>query len=209
VRSLHAHTDGLPLFVVNVIDDLLSQGAIAPEVEGGLAEATLDAQRAVPENLAGVIEAQIGRLSGELRALLTIASAAGMEFQPETVADAIGRDAAWVHEQYGAQRHIDEGLALAQRMGETVAIPDLLLQQARIAIGRGDRDAARRSLQEAVTHSRLHGALGYEIDGLIGLCELDDAAAQDIQALREACAALPDGFDSELAKRAGSVLVKR
>ena len=98
VRSLHAHTDGLPLFVVNVIDDLLSQGAVAPGLEGSFTHAAIDEHWTVPENLAGVIESQIGRLPGELRVLLTIASAAGMEFQPDTVAAAIGRDAAWVHE---------------------------------------------------------------------------------------------------------------
>jgi tetratricopeptide (TPR) repeat protein len=96
VRLLHAHTDGLPLFVVNVIDDLLSEGAIG---DGSLSEGALDGPWRVPESLAGVIEKQVERLPGELRYLLTAASVAGVEFRPETVADIISKEPAWVHEQ--------------------------------------------------------------------------------------------------------------
>jgi len=97
VRALHEHTDGLPLFVVNVIDDLLSQGTIASDAGVAFPPAALDAQT-VPENLAGVIEKQIARLPGELRALLSVASAAGVEFRPEAIADAVFQTPAWVHE---------------------------------------------------------------------------------------------------------------
>jgi DNA-binding winged helix-turn-helix (wHTH) protein/tetratricopeptide (TPR) repeat protein len=98
VRTLHTHTDGLPLFLVNVIDHLVSQGALSP------GEATLPASSAVtalqvPENLAGVIEKQMARLPAEQRALLEAVSVCGMEFRAQTVADALQRDAAWAGEQ--------------------------------------------------------------------------------------------------------------
>jgi DNA-binding winged helix-turn-helix (wHTH) protein len=98
VRSLHAHTDGLPLFIVNVVDDLLSQGVLRA-APGGFGEAALQAAWNVPENLLGVIEKQVERLPGELRILLAMASACGMEFRPETVAFAMSQSAAWVHER--------------------------------------------------------------------------------------------------------------
>jgi DNA-binding winged helix-turn-helix (wHTH) protein/tetratricopeptide (TPR) repeat protein len=106
VQALHAHTDGLPLFVVNVIEDLLLQGAIAPSGAGGIDADALVAQQAVPESLAGVIEKQIERLPEDLRLLLGAASVCGMEFRADTVADALPRDAAWV--QQGADRLVSQ-----------------------------------------------------------------------------------------------------
>ncbi len=94
VRRLHAHTDGLPLFVVNVIDDMVSQNsadAIPPD--------TPSAAWQVPENLAGVMEKQIARLPDDVRSMLEAASVCGMEFRPQTIADALERDAGWVAEQ--------------------------------------------------------------------------------------------------------------
>jgi DNA-binding winged helix-turn-helix (wHTH) protein/tetratricopeptide (TPR) repeat protein len=98
VRVLHTHTDGLPLFVVNVIDDLISQGALQSSRAAPLA----DIAAQVPENLAGVIEKQIARLPAELRALLEAASVCGVEFRPGSVADALGQDAGWVGERCDA-----------------------------------------------------------------------------------------------------------
>jgi predicted ATPase/DNA-binding winged helix-turn-helix (wHTH) protein len=104
VRALHAHTDGLPLFVVNVIDDLVSGSS---DVSGALGDARI-ARRSVPENLAGVIEKQAARLSPDLRAVLEAASVCGVEFRPRTVADALGRDIDTVNaccEQLARQQH--------------------------------------------------------------------------------------------------------
>ncbi|MBI3775211.1 MAG: winged helix-turn-helix domain-containing protein [Gammaproteobacteria bacterium] len=98
VRALHARTDGLPLFVVNVIDDLVSQGLLQPEAQKLRADAAIMPLQ-VPENLAGVIEKQIARLAPEQRALLEAASVCGVEFRPQPVADALKREAGWVAER--------------------------------------------------------------------------------------------------------------
>jgi len=82
VRSLHDRTEGLPLFLVNVIDDLAARGAIGAAPEGdGL----------VPESLAGVIEKQIARLPADALQVLEAASVCGMEFRPRTVGAALER----------------------------------------------------------------------------------------------------------------------
>ena len=96
VRRLHAHTDGLPLFVANVIDDLVRQGAVQP---GGAATDTAARVWQVPENLAGVMEKQIARLPDEMRAILEAASVCGVEFRSQTIADALAREARRVGEQ--------------------------------------------------------------------------------------------------------------
>jgi DNA-binding winged helix-turn-helix (wHTH) protein/tetratricopeptide (TPR) repeat protein len=86
VRKLHAHTDGLPLFVANVIDGLKAQNS---DIVAALAGHDLP----VPDNLTGVIERQVERLSPEARALLEAASVCGVEFSARIVAAVLGVDA--------------------------------------------------------------------------------------------------------------------
>jgi DNA-binding winged helix-turn-helix (wHTH) protein/tetratricopeptide (TPR) repeat protein len=84
VRTLHARTDGLPLFLANVLEDWVG----AP----GHAEPLDDAWR-VPESLAGVIERQFERLAPAERQLLSMASVCGVEFDLATLSDAMPRAA--------------------------------------------------------------------------------------------------------------------
>ncbi|MBI3775263.1 MAG: winged helix-turn-helix domain-containing protein [Gammaproteobacteria bacterium] len=97
VRNVHTHTDGLPLFVVNVIDDLAAQGVFRPGVTGSPADTPMTGVQ-VPENLAGVIEKQLARLPAELKTLLEVCSVCGVEFRPDTVAEVLQRDVYWVVE---------------------------------------------------------------------------------------------------------------
>ncbi|MDM0002642.1 AAA family ATPase [Variovorax sp. J22P240] len=91
-RRLHQCTDGLPLFVVNVIDELVSQGM--PNDPARAASIELP----IPESLAGVIERQVDRLAPAQRDLLQAASVCGVEFSATTVAEALQRDAERVGE---------------------------------------------------------------------------------------------------------------
>jgi tetratricopeptide (TPR) repeat protein len=108
----------------------------------------------------------------------------------------------------GAEQHLDEGLALARRMGETVATPDLMLQRGLVALGRGDADGARAALRAAAQEAHLHGAQAFELEALTRLCELPAVHGDDAQSLRMACASLPDGFDDGLAQAARSALAR-
>ncbi|MDM0055102.1 ATP-binding protein [Variovorax fucosicus] len=94
VRRLHRHTDGLPLFVANVMDDLVGRGA--PVQADASAGETHGAPLPVPESLAGVIECRIARLPDEHRLLLEAASVCGVEFRATTLASVLSRDVAWV-----------------------------------------------------------------------------------------------------------------
>jgi DNA-binding winged helix-turn-helix (wHTH) protein/tetratricopeptide (TPR) repeat protein len=91
VRRLHAHTDGLPLFVRNVAD-----GFMLPGDEGARMHALLQAgSRAplpVPDSLAGVIENQIQRLPASTQKALEAASVLGTEFRASYLAAISGRD---------------------------------------------------------------------------------------------------------------------
>jgi DNA-binding winged helix-turn-helix (wHTH) protein len=85
--ALHDRTDGLPLFVAGVIDDLV--GHPAPE---GDPQARLAAM-AIPETLSGVIDRYIQELTPEQRSLLETASVCGVQFRLSTVARVLDVDA--------------------------------------------------------------------------------------------------------------------
>jgi DNA-binding winged helix-turn-helix (wHTH) protein/tetratricopeptide (TPR) repeat protein len=140
-RSIHTHTDGLPLFVVNVIDDLLSQGILKPGENEPLTNAQISHVN-VPENLAGVIEKLVTRLPSELRSLLEAASVCGVEFRTDTVADVLECEADWVVERC-------DGLARRQNWLNTLSVhlqPD----------GKTDaRFAFRHALYKRVFYQRI------------------------------------------------------
>lgn len=150
VRRLHAHTDGLPLFVASVVEDLLARGATGDAVE---------ANWSVPHSLAGVIEQQIERLPVELRGILEAASVVGLEFRSRIVAHALDRDPAWVRERC-------EGLVRNQYWlveAEIGSLPDGSLDA---------RFAFRHTLYRTVFHQRtgqsrrahLHRAVGRALE---------------------------------------------
>jgi len=93
VRALQERTDGLPLFVASVVSELTARSM--PGSEATVAAAQV-ARTAVPENLAAIIDRYIARLGDEHRGMLSAAAVCGIEFRVGTVANAIGREAAWV-----------------------------------------------------------------------------------------------------------------
>jgi DNA-binding winged helix-turn-helix (wHTH) protein len=90
VRALHALTDGLPLFVADVVYDLIGHGALG--AGGGSSALRRVRSMALPETLTGVIERYIAQLTPEERALLDAASVCGVQFRPATVARVLERD---------------------------------------------------------------------------------------------------------------------
>src|SRR5262249_52817110 len=85
VDVIYARTEGNPLFMVNVVDDLRAREQCA-DPDGGL-------PIEVPESLRGMIEKQLRRLDAEERRMLEAASVAGVEFRPGAVAAALEQDA--------------------------------------------------------------------------------------------------------------------
>jgi DNA-binding winged helix-turn-helix (wHTH) protein len=89
VRALHDRTDGLPLFVVDVVNDLIANGkAREPNSLPRMDFASM----AIPETLTGIIERYIERLEPDGRALLEAASVCGVEFRLSTIAQVLGAD---------------------------------------------------------------------------------------------------------------------
>jgi DNA-binding winged helix-turn-helix (wHTH) protein/tetratricopeptide (TPR) repeat protein/energy-coupling factor transporter ATP-binding protein EcfA2 len=85
-RLIHERTDGNPLFLVNVVDDLIAQKQLVPGAHGWRLSVPLEeAGMTMPGSLQQLIERQIDRLSEEERRLLSVASIAGLEFSTRTL----------------------------------------------------------------------------------------------------------------------------
>lgn len=78
-RTIHQRTEGNPLFMVTVVEDLRAQ-----ETQGGLSAEL----RGVPATIQQMIERQLDRLRSEEQRVLEVASVAGMQFSAATVAAA-------------------------------------------------------------------------------------------------------------------------
>lgn len=109
-RVLHQRTEGHPLFFVNLVDDWLAQGALAPRPDGAGWElkADLDALAVgVPASIRALIEKQIDRLGRDELRVLEGASAGGVEFAVAAAAAAVEEDVGRAEEYFEvlARRH--------------------------------------------------------------------------------------------------------
>ncbi len=89
-QAVHGRTDGNPLFMIAVVDELLGHGLIARDA--GVWRVVGDVEplgAGVPEGLKPLIDRQLERLPAEDQRLLEAASVAGRVFSAETVAAAL------------------------------------------------------------------------------------------------------------------------
>jgi predicted ATPase len=92
-RFLHGRTDGNPLFMVAMVDDLIGQGVIGgAALERPWPAPPVSLAGGLPENLRQLIDHQLDRLSQEERGVLEAASVAGREFLAASVAAALDTD---------------------------------------------------------------------------------------------------------------------
>lgn len=91
VAALHRHTDGHPLFLARVVDELLATRALAhDERRWSLGPGAGDALP-LPQHLAEVIERQAARLGPDERQVLEAAALCPQAFEAAVVAEAIGQ----------------------------------------------------------------------------------------------------------------------
>lgn len=84
---LRRNTGGNPLFLVNVVDDLIARGHLREhDGQWDVAAPVEEVAATVPHTLRQMVENQIDRLTAEERAVLTVASVAGVEFSAELAA---------------------------------------------------------------------------------------------------------------------------
>jgi len=99
-RLIHRRTEGNPLFMVNLVEYLISEQIIAKRgdewlLQGGYS----DIESGIPENVRHLIEKQIDRLSADERRVLEGASVVGMECSSVAIGAGIEELPDWVDEQ--------------------------------------------------------------------------------------------------------------
>jgi hypothetical protein len=101
--TIHARTEGNPLFVVTVTNDLVARGALK-QVGGAwvLNAGEREIAAAIPSDLRRVIELLLDRQSDRERLVLEAASAVGREFSAAAVAAALGEETPAVEAAYAA-----------------------------------------------------------------------------------------------------------
>jgi predicted ATPase len=105
---IHERTEGNPLFMVNAVDYLVTEGLIGKAEEvWQLGTEIEEIEVGVPDSIKQMIEKQVGYLSKEEQRMLEAASVSGVEFSTLTVAAGLGEDAAVVEAQCEelARRH--------------------------------------------------------------------------------------------------------
>lgn len=110
---LHRRTDGNPLFVIALIDELIRCGWLedhAGRWRVGVSTAKLE--RAVPDDVREMITSQIQRLSDTERSVLEVGSVLGVAFTPRTIAAVLGDDEEAVEDT--CQRLLNGGLFLSE-----------------------------------------------------------------------------------------------
>lgn len=96
-RSIHERTDGNPLFMVNAVDYLVTQGSIRPTGESWeLAVEIGNVEVGVPDSIKQMIEKQLDHLTVLDQRLLESASVVGTEFSTIAISVGSGEDLAQV-----------------------------------------------------------------------------------------------------------------
>jgi predicted ATPase len=97
---VHRRTEGIPLFLVDLLRDLCDRGVIMlADGRWTLVQAVPDLHRELPASIRSLIQRKIDQLSEGDRRLLTAASVQGNEFDAAVVAAVLDVDAAEVEER--------------------------------------------------------------------------------------------------------------
>ena len=116
-RALHVRTEGNPLFLVDVVLWLGSQGVIAEQAgHWCLVRGVPDISRDMPASVRSMIESKIEQLGESERRLLAAAAVQGAEFDTAVAAAVLGADIADVEEQLMT---LDRVYAFVRKVGET------------------------------------------------------------------------------------------
>ena len=106
------------------------------------------------------------------------------------------------------EKQLEEALEIADKLGERVYLPQLLLMEAAIGRARGDAVAADAATARAVAEARAQEAPWLELITLTELCAHDSAIAEDRRALATLVDRLPQAHDTTAVTNARKLLDK-
>jgi DNA-binding winged helix-turn-helix (wHTH) protein/tetratricopeptide (TPR) repeat protein len=103
---LHQHTEGLPLFLITVVQALTEQGLLFQQAEHWMLRPGWEVHEVdVPEGLRPLLEQRLENVPVELQQVLEVASVVGVEFAAAAVAAGLGAELAQTEEQCEALVH--------------------------------------------------------------------------------------------------------
>jgi tetratricopeptide (TPR) repeat protein len=108
-----------------------------------------------------------------------------------------------------AQRQLEQAFEIANKHGERVYLPQLLLFKANVARARGQPEAALNLVRDAVAEARAQEAPWLELIALVELCEHGVTRNQDRQALAALVDSLTEARDTAAVARARVLLQGR
>jgi DNA-binding winged helix-turn-helix (wHTH) protein/predicted ATPase len=124
VHCVYQRTDGNPLFLVNVVEHLVSQGVLMERAgHWELQRQVTEADIGVPESLRQMLAQQLERLDPDARRVIEAASVAGVEFTAAAVAAGLAEAVEQIEvrcEALGRQGHLLRPGGLAEWPDETV-----------------------------------------------------------------------------------------
>jgi DNA-binding winged helix-turn-helix (wHTH) protein/predicted ATPase len=163
-QLVHKRTDGNPLFMVNAVDYLVSEGLIVEDDEGWeLVTDIENVEVGVPDSIKQMIEKQVEHLDAEAQRTLEAASVAGAEFPTLAVA------AGLVEEQAAVEARC-EALARQRQFIQSCGVQELPNGEAVMRYG-FIHTLYQSVLYERVPASRrvqLHRRIGEEGEALYG-----------------------------------------
>lgn len=173
-ETLYQHTEGNPLFTIELLRGLQEWGALVRDEEGRWVAGPALHWRRLPARVEAVIAERLGRLPAECQRLLSVASVEGLEFTAEVLASVTGLGLSRViyhlSETLGKQHRLVRPSRLLRRApgGQTLScyrFAHILFQ--RYAYDHVDEVARahlHRLVAEALEGLRVEGATGAEVD---------------------------------------------
>jgi DNA-binding winged helix-turn-helix (wHTH) protein/tetratricopeptide (TPR) repeat protein len=91
-QVIHQRTEGNPLFLVAMVEDLITSGVLVQTDTGWKVQENGDTEGRIPDSIRQLVTLQSHRLSSDTQQTLEAASIAGMEFSAAAVAAALGTE---------------------------------------------------------------------------------------------------------------------
>jgi serine/threonine protein kinase/predicted ATPase len=165
VSLVHARTEGTPLFVVDLMRQLVNRGVVSQrDGSWSLDEDVESIEAELPQSIRSVIERTVDRLDEADRRLLVAASVQGAAFDSAVVAEAIQMDSAEVEERldrlekvHVIVRFVDERVLARRTPSLRYSFVHILYQNTLYATLRGTRRVALSSAVAAAMEAYYGG----------------------------------------------------
>jgi DNA-binding winged helix-turn-helix (wHTH) protein/tetratricopeptide (TPR) repeat protein len=177
--ALYSRTEGYPLFLVDLLQNLKSAGLISFEDGRWVLTRGLEIEN-LPDSVRAMVDRQIGRLSAAERAVLEVASVEGYRFHSSVVAEVLGKSSSEVEDtldtlqvKHGLVRYLTDQALGGSSVTSRYSFSHALYLN---AVHGGLRAARRAAVSKAVAEALLTRYTGSESEIASQLGQLFETA---------------------------------